>query len=798
MANSNSDDSSSPTVERSLGVPIGDVCFKNINLRPRCRNNKNVVDNLLVNNVENDSESTFFSDDSDFSAAAFKLINHSHKTDVMDILSKSPSRNTFKDSNKKERKISISGNKLSDQNALEFNLNTRSQSTPKVKKPSFQDSLSKVLSCSGSKLNVNGTKYKNSSKSSFANSLSNTEKCQSYKRNVKTVTADVHCDNKGNKISMKNNNFSFNSDIESFHPVCSSTKVFAGGTDVLSRTPVNRSSVNNKDVQISGVKKLNSSDVNIQCEVSKHILSEPNCLNVKDTNREDLEEDDLPCTQPVTSILLRGVIAFIDVKVCGLHFVYDNVKHELESMGAEVENRFSKKVTHVIFRDGLLSTYRKAKKWKIPLVSIIWINACKTSLACLPVAGYEPAGLETYEAKVSKNMDNDLFNINRKRQSTSARLKKLQTEVKKRIEAAVSNKERVTAVPNEPSSVLKTPVNPSNQEYEKFNLFEAFVNNLGEEIQEMINRSDSPSSSEDFHVPVPISIIRKCISPRKAKTDMKGLHMKSVNIDSKITERRRNLDPLLRTKTSNNNNFVSVENDINKENSREEQLSERRSAPSELVTFKTIDKKKKSDKSKEKINDLVTLKIVDKKKNYGKSKEKISKKEYTSRNDRANNLDSSCNSNSDTQTRKRQLLPLAESLGDLLVSDILNVSHEQMPLRNPYDSPKPKIRKVLHKDTSEMKKVQRNQIDCVSLKRNLRSSGKEKENHNKEIKNNLNISRRSSSVFFTGRRNTKTKSSYLSPSIVCTGINNKEFIHRMKLINGFMRENLKLQVFHLQ
>lgn len=53
--------------------------------------------------------------------------------------------------------------------------------------------------------------------------------------------------------------------------------------------------------------------------------------------------------------------------------------------------------THVVFKDGLQSTYTKAKSWNIPIVSILWIEACKKHLILMDPKEYPIANIEKYE-----------------------------------------------------------------------------------------------------------------------------------------------------------------------------------------------------------------------------------------------------------------------------------------------------------------------------------------------------------------------------------------------------------------
>lgn len=55
-----------------------------------------------------------------------------------------------------------------------------------------------------------------------------------------------------------------------------------------------------------------------------------------------------------------------------------SVENELERLGATVVTHFSKKVTHMVFKDGSKPIWDKAKALGIPAVSYLWIVACKT------------------------------------------------------------------------------------------------------------------------------------------------------------------------------------------------------------------------------------------------------------------------------------------------------------------------------------------------------------------------------------------------------------------------------------
>lgn len=58
-------------------------------------------------------------------------------------------------------------------------------------------------------------------------------------------------------------------------------------------------------------------------------------------------------------------------------------------------------VTHCFFRDGRMSTYKRAIDWKVPLVCVLWIEACKAELRQVPLKGFEPYGIDKFKEALS-------------------------------------------------------------------------------------------------------------------------------------------------------------------------------------------------------------------------------------------------------------------------------------------------------------------------------------------------------------------------------------------------------------
>lgn len=57
----------------------------------------------------------------------------------------------------------------------------------------------------------------------------------------------------------------------------------------------------------------------------------------------------------------------------------------------------SRNTTHVVFKDGLISTYQKARNWNIPIVSILWVEACRKYVCLMDPREYVISNVERYE-----------------------------------------------------------------------------------------------------------------------------------------------------------------------------------------------------------------------------------------------------------------------------------------------------------------------------------------------------------------------------------------------------------------
>ncbi|XP_054836126.1 microcephalin [Eublepharis macularius] len=75
---------------------------------------------------------------------------------------------------------------------------------------------------------------------------------------------------------------------------------------------------------------------------------------------------------------LTDVVAYVDVWSSSRTENYSEpFAQQLLDMGAKVSKTFSKQVTHVIFKEGHWSTWNRAQKTGIKLVSVLWVEKCR-------------------------------------------------------------------------------------------------------------------------------------------------------------------------------------------------------------------------------------------------------------------------------------------------------------------------------------------------------------------------------------------------------------------------------------
>ncbi|NXJ91675.1 MCPH1 protein, partial [Corythaixoides concolor] len=74
------------------------------------------------------------------------------------------------------------------------------------------------------------------------------------------------------------------------------------------------------------------------------------------------------------------ISAFVDVWSSNRTENYSKTfEQQLLNMGAKVSKTLNKHVTHVVFKDGRSTTWRKAQKMGVKIVSVLWVERCRES-----------------------------------------------------------------------------------------------------------------------------------------------------------------------------------------------------------------------------------------------------------------------------------------------------------------------------------------------------------------------------------------------------------------------------------
>lgn len=130
------------------------------------------------------------------------------------------------------------------------------------------------------------------------------------------------------------------------------------------------------------------------------------------TDEERKALNDLPKT---IHEVMKDVVIYVDVR-SETDNRSDGIKKVISQLGATVNDNFlrynyfilklrklinlpyhCRNTTHVIFKDGLLSTYQKSKRLNIPIVSILWIEACRSQIRLCNTDKYPISNKELYE-----------------------------------------------------------------------------------------------------------------------------------------------------------------------------------------------------------------------------------------------------------------------------------------------------------------------------------------------------------------------------------------------------------------
>ncbi|KAK5642659.1 hypothetical protein RI129_008826 [Pyrocoelia pectoralis] len=179
-----------------------------------------------------------------------------------------------------------------------------------------------------------------------------------------------------------------------------------------------------------------------------------------------------PSTPTDFGELLKDVVAYVEIRSKGTDRSA-GPKMLMQSMGATVVDVLNRKVTHVVFKDGSFSTYQKAKLLKVHLVSILWLEAIRTTSTRVSEKNYPALGTESYDVDVTvlyQDYENIVRDEQRRSLGASSQRSLFHSQKRSRLtmlpnELRTSN-QRITGKDRFSSMGRVSNVIPSSQEFE--------------------------------------------------------------------------------------------------------------------------------------------------------------------------------------------------------------------------------------------------------------------------------------------------------------------------------------------
>ncbi|XP_071523507.1 microcephalin-like isoform X2 [Panulirus ornatus] len=123
----------------------------------------------------------------------------------------------------------------------------------------------------------------------------------------------------------------------------------------------------------------------------------PSSNPADDVRKEDsdITQEELTIPQSALNSALQGIVAYVEVRMGS-----DNrsavIKEQLKALGAEVRERLTADVTHVIFKDGSKSVFDRAMKRGLHLVSSLWVEACREKRQRISEVLFPSSSIESY------------------------------------------------------------------------------------------------------------------------------------------------------------------------------------------------------------------------------------------------------------------------------------------------------------------------------------------------------------------------------------------------------------------
>ena len=125
--------------------------------------------------------------------------------------------------------------------------------------------------------------------------------------------------------------------------------------------------------------------------------TEPTAGPSKATDVTSLTPVDMEAATPLPAPPLDGLVVHVDFRTGA-----DNRRRPLEkmasSLGARVEPHLNSEVTHLVFKDGSMAAYKKAKKNGVKIVAFSWLEACRASGKRVPEDEHPSVSKEKYDS----------------------------------------------------------------------------------------------------------------------------------------------------------------------------------------------------------------------------------------------------------------------------------------------------------------------------------------------------------------------------------------------------------------
>lgn len=173
----------------------------------------------------------------------------------------------------------------------------------------------------------------------------------------------------------------------------------------------------------------------------------------------------------------------------------------------------------MVFNDGLLSTYKKAIKRNVHLVSVSWIEACKNAQTIVSERLYPPFDMAKYESPYLLKRFRKVKSLQPNFEDTGEQ--KIKKRRQKKLVSVVKETEQENELPETWNfkKQIKVPEflqNASNENGLVKTLLS--VADIGPEYEKVVNRPVSPtlSEEEDFSIPLAVRLLRKILTPQSS------------------------------------------------------------------------------------------------------------------------------------------------------------------------------------------------------------------------------------------------------------------------------------------